>query len=91
MRGMYLGAVGIARVTGMRLGIIKEMLFTGELPCSLLNGELKMSLRDLNLWLDAEVLPEELRKLGATMKMSPEEVDKILREGSDELRATNAV
>jgi len=70
-----------ADYAGLKVEAMQELLASGEIASTTLNGQLRVRKSDVDAWLDAEVSPEELKKLASKMKgVTEQEAKELLKK-----------
>ena len=70
-----------ADYAGLKVEAIYELLETGELAGEHVDGRWRIRKSVLDVWLDAEVSPEELQKLTTKMRgLTPEQARQLLEQ-----------
>lgn len=70
-----------ADYAGLKVDAMQELLASGEIASTTLNGQVRIRRSDLDAWLDAEVTPEELKQLAPKMRgVTEEEANELLKK-----------
>jgi excisionase family DNA binding protein len=78
--GGYIRPWTAAEYLGISLEEVQKMLESGELPGIKIDGQWRVSLQQLESWLDEEVSEKDLRKLAGHIDVSTKEIDSFLNE-----------
>jgi len=75
-----------ADYAGLKIDALYEFLESGEVPGDKVDGRWRVRKSVLDVWLDAEVSPEELEKLTSKMsRLSEEQARQILQQAQEEV------
>lgn len=80
-REMFFSPWQAADYTGLKVEAVYELLASGELAGEQIDGRWRLRKSVLDIWLDAEVSPEDLERLASKMsRMSEEQARQVLEQ-----------
>lgn len=82
--GKFLGLWAASRYLGISVDIVYKMLKRGELPGKKVEGRWRISLEELDRWLDEEIPQEELEKLSKRLQIDQQQMQESLEQASDQ-------
>ncbi len=81
---MFFSPLQAADYAGLKIEAIYELLESGEIAGDQIDGRWRLRKSDIDTWLDADVAPEELKKLaGHLQHLTEEQAHQLIGEIQD--------